>query len=127
MLVVAGIACALLTLASPALVYSSYLTADALALPLALAAIAAGVSALSCPSRATQAWFILFVTLACFARVQYLAVLAAFVVAAIGLAGGRPWTAARRLPLVGLLVAIPAVGIVAAGPDRALGYYDSIL
>jgi hypothetical protein len=122
-----SLVCSLLTLASPALVYSSYLTADALALPLALAAVAAGVSALSTPTRATQAWFVVFVTLACFARVQYLAVLAAFVVAAVVLAAGRPWTAARRLPLVGLLVAIPAVGIVAAGPGRALGYYDSIL
>jgi hypothetical protein len=119
--------CAVLALASPALVYSSYLTADALALPLALGAVAAGTSALSEPTRARQVWFVIFVMLACFARMQYLAVLGAFVAAAVVLAGGRPWTAVRRYPLVAALVALPLVGAVAAGPGRLLGYYDSVL
>jgi hypothetical protein len=118
--------CAALTLAAPALVYSSYLTADAVALPLALAAIAAGTSVLGAPTKRGQAWFVTFAALACFARVQYVAILAAFACGAVVMARGRPWIAARRFPVVTLLLAVPALGAIAAGPGRVLGYYDSI-
>ena len=121
------LACALLTLASPPLVYASYLTADAVALPLALAAVLAGSAALSEPTRSRQVWFIVFLGLACFARVQYVALLPAFAVAALVLTRGRPWDAVRRYPLIAGLLAAPVLLAFAAGPGRLLGYYESVL
>lgn len=119
--------CAALTLALPALVFSSYITADAIGFSLALLAIHSGVVALDEATKRSQALFLLAASAAVFTRVQYVVIPAAFAVAALTLARGRPHTAIRRYPVVGGAFALGVVALLAAGPGRTLGYYHDVL
>lgn len=122
-----ALAAAAFSVSVPAMLYTSYWTAEAIAYPLALAAVAAGVAALERPSGRLQAAFLGFAALATFARVQYAVLVPAFVAAALLLAGRRPLEAVRRYGLTFALLGGATVLVLAAGAGRVLGYYESIL
>jgi hypothetical protein len=116
---------AALTVASPDLFFSSFLLADPIAYALALAAVYAGVLALSTATRRAQLAFLAFAGLATFARVQYVVLPVAFLVAALIMERGvRPVISRYRFMLA--LLAMPAVGSLALGPSRLLGYYSGV-
>jgi hypothetical protein len=120
------LACCACALALPALIYSSYLTADAVALTFATTAVYTGLRALDTPTTRTQATFLACAGLSTFARVQYVVLFAAFALAALVVAGGRVHRAVRTyriafgVPLVGLGAAVGVGG-------GALGYYRNVL
>lgn len=112
----------------PALVFSSYATADSLGFTLATAAVAVGVTALDRPTRRSQALFLAAAGLATFARVQYVVILAAFLAATLIVSNGRLREALHAFGATYLFVGIPAVlAVVVVGPSGALGYYSGIL
>ena len=122
-----ALACGTFAVALPALVFSSYITADAVAYPLALGALAVGVAALDRPSRWNQVGFVALALLATLARVQYAVIPIAFAVAALVVARGRIGVVLRRHGLVVALFGIPILAAVALGPHRLLGYYEGVL
>jgi hypothetical protein len=118
-----ALACAAFAVALPDLVFASYTLADPVAYPFALGAIAAGVAAIDRPSRRAQVLFLGLAFLAMFARVQYVVLPAAFLVAAVAV-DRRRVLRTQRLALV--LMALPLLGVLALGPGRLLGYYSSV-
>ncbi len=118
-----ALACAIFAVAIPDLVFASYTLADPIAYPFAMGALAAGVAALDRPSRRLQVLFLALAGLAMFARVQYVVLPAAFVVAAFVLDRQRALRT-QRLPLV--LLGLPVVAAVALGPSRVFGYYSNV-
>ena len=118
-----ALACAAFALLLPDLVYASYTLADPVGYPLALAAVAAGVAALDRPTGRGQLAFLGLALLATLARVQYVVLPAAFVVAAV-VVDRRRALRTQRLPLV--LLALPVVGAVGLGASRVLGYYSHV-
>jgi hypothetical protein len=118
-----GLACAAFAVAIPDLVFASYTLADPVAYPFAMGALAAGVAALERPTRRMQLLFLALAGLATFARVQYVVLPVAFVVAA-AVVDRRRVLKTQRLLLV--LMALPLGGAVALGPARLFGYYANI-
>jgi hypothetical protein len=118
-----ALGCAVFAVAIPDLVFASYTLADPAAYPFAMAALAAGVAALERPTRRTQLLFLAFAFLATFARVQYVVLPVAFLVAALVL-DRRRVLKTQRLPLV--LLALPLAAAVALGPERVFGYYSNV-
>ena len=118
-----ALACALFTVALPDLVFSSYTLAEPVAFPLALAALYAGVIAVERPSRRAQFAFLGFALLATLARVQFVVLPAAFLVAAL-LVDRKRVLRTQRLPLA--LFALPLLGALAVGPSHVLGYYSTV-
>jgi hypothetical protein len=118
-----GLGCAALAVSFPDLLYASFVMADPIAYPLVLGAVYAGVCALESRSRRAQLAFVGLAGLAAFARLQYVVVPAAFVVAAAVLERRRVLRM-HALPL-GLLAA-PVVVAGVLGPSRVLGYYSGI-
>jgi hypothetical protein len=121
------LASAALTLALPGMVFSAYDTADAIGLTLALSAVCAGMVALETPSRRSQVVFLVFAGLAVFARVQYVVIPLAFLVAALVVAHGRPMSAARRYAIVVSTIGAAAFLALVVGSGRTLGYYHGVL
>ncbi len=119
--------CAALTLALPAFVFSSYITADAIGFSLALGSIYAGTVALERATRRSQTVFLFAVGATVFTRVQYVVIPGAFAVAALVMSRGRPYAAMRRYPVVGAAFALGVAALLAAGPSRTLGYYHTVL
>jgi hypothetical protein len=115
------LASAALTLALPGLLFSSYLTADALGFALALLAIALAPRTLARPTRRNQLAFVVVAGLASFARLQYGVLFAAFAAAALVVAGR---SAARRYRLTAVLVLAPLLLALAVGVSRLLGSYS---
>lgn len=121
-----ALCCGALTVAVPSLVFSSAMTADATAYPLALGALAVGVAALERPNRANQVGFVALAGLASLARVQYIIIPVAFVIAAAMLEWRRPVAGARRYAVVlGLLLA-GCLAVLLTGPAKTLGYYHGV-
>src|SRR5207244_9305945 len=114
---------AALAVACPDLLYASFVMADPIAYPLVLGGIYAGVCALERPTRRAQLAFVALGGLAAFARLQYVVLPAAFVVAAFALERRRALRV-HRLPLA--LLALPVAAALAVGPSRVLGYYSGI-
>jgi hypothetical protein len=124
-----ALALAALAVAGPDLVYASWMVAEPFAYPLALGAVAAGVSALARPSRPAQLAFVALAALAAFARVQFVVLPACFLGAAVvsGLRERRLRAALREQLLPLCLLAVPfAIGL-ALGPDRALAFYGGVV
>ena len=117
-------ASAAFALALPELGFSALVLSDPLAYPLVLGALYAGVVALQAPSRRSQLSFVGLVGLATFARVEYVVLAVAFVIAAV-LLDGRRAARLQRLPLV--LFGGVAIGVVALGPSRVLGFYSAVV
>jgi hypothetical protein len=114
---------AALAVACPDLLYASFVMADPIAYPLVLGGIYVGVCALERPTRRAQLAFVALGAAATFARLQYVVLPAAFVVAAVVLERRRVLRV-HRLPLA--LLAAPVVAALAVGPSRVLGYYSGI-
>jgi len=122
-----AVACGAYTIALPSMLFTSYITADAVAFPLALGAAAVGVAAVDRPRRLNQVGFVTFAALATLTRVQYVIVPVAFAVAALVLEEGRPLRAVRRYRWTFVPLAVPALAAIAVGPGRVLGYYRGVL
>lgn len=118
-----ALTCAAFALLIPDLVYASYTLADPVAYPFALGAIAAAVAVLDRPTRRGQLLFLALAFLATFARVQYVVLPAAFVVAAFAVDRHRAFRT-QRLPLA--LICAPVLTALALGPSHALGYYSRV-
>ena len=118
-----ALGCAVFAVAIPDLVFASYTLADPIAYPFAMGALAAGVAALDRPARRTQVLFLVLAGLATFARVQYVVLPVAFVVAALVIDRKRVLKT-QRLPLV--LMALPLVVAMSLGPARVFGYYSNV-
>ncbi len=121
-----AVAAGAFAVALPSLTWASYLTADAIAYPLALAAFCALIALLDRPSRWLQVLMPILCAGATLARVQYVVLPAVFVVAALVLERGRIVAAARRYPLTLAIFFAPVVLIGAAGPAKILGYYSAV-
>lgn len=113
----------------PDLVYAAWVVAEPFAYPLVLGAVAVGTIALARPRPRLQLAFLALAGLATFARVQFAVLPLCFLVATvlIGLRERRVRGALREQLLVILVVVLPAVGVFAVGPGRALGFYAGVL
>jgi hypothetical protein len=116
--------CAIYSVAIPSLVYVSFTTADAVAYPLAAAAVLAAVRSLDQSRPRRQAAFLVFAGLAAFARLEYLALVAGYVAAA-ALLDRRKFVRVHWVVLAGLSPALFAALVL--GPSRILGYYSAVL
>ena len=79
--------------------------------------------ALQAPSRRQQLAFVALAGLATFARLQYVVLAGAFIVAAFLLDRRAAWRL-HRLPLA--LFGAAGLGVVALGPSRVLGFYRGV-
>jgi hypothetical protein len=120
---------AALALAVPDMLYAGWVLADPFAYPLALSALAAGVSALARPSRRSQVAFVAFAGLATLARVQFVVLPACFLLAALvlGLRERRLRQTLTEQRLAFGLLALALIPVAVAGPDALLGYYRGLL
>lgn len=118
-----SLACGVFAVALPDLVFSSYTLADPIGYPLALGAIAAAVWAVETRAPRAQVAFVVLAGLAALARVQYVAIPLAFVVAAV-VVDRRRVLRAHALPLA--LLTTPVAAATLLGPSRVLGYYSGI-
>jgi hypothetical protein len=116
-----------LTVASPDLFFSSFVTADALAYPLVLTTLYVGVCALSRPSRGSQIAFVVLAGLTTLTRIQYALLPIVFVAGAVAVERGsiRRILVSFRLTW-GIFVA-PLAALIALGPGRVLGYYNNVV
>ncbi len=124
-----GLALAALAVLVPDLVYASFVSSEALAYPLVLAAVCAATAALARPSRLAQVGFVVLAGLATLTRVQFAVLPIVFFAAAlaIGLREHRVRAALREQLLPFVLFALPLAALVATGPARALGPYRAVL
>jgi hypothetical protein len=118
-----SLAAGALAVAGPNLMYASFMLADPIAYPLALAAVYVGVCALAEPTRRNESAFVAFAGLATFARLQYAVLPIAFVAAALVLERGRVTRVLHRFRLSLVLLALPLLALAALGPARLLGPY----
>ena len=113
----------------PDMVYAGWVVSEPFAYPLVLAAVAVGTAALARPRPRLQLAFLALAGLAAFARIQFAVLPVCFLAAAvlIGLREGRLRGAFREQRLVFALLLVPALGLFAVGPGRALGFYEGVL
>lgn len=118
-----------LAVALPDMVYAGWVVSEPVAYPLALAAFAVGISALARPRPRLQLAFLLLAGLAAFARAQFVVLPVCFLAATLllGLRERRVRGALREQALVLAAVVLPALGLLALGPGRALGFYEGVL
>jgi hypothetical protein len=114
------------SVALPALTWGSYLTADAIAYPLALGAICAIVETLRAPTWRKQLLALTLCGAATSARVQYVVLFAVFAVASTVIAQGRLRELVKSYRFSLVVLAIPAALVVARGPGKILGYYSAV-
>ncbi len=121
-----ALVCALLAVTAPALVYTSYLTADAVGYLLALTSVATFVRVLERPTRTTQAALVLLSGLTALARLEYAVLPLVFVLAAVVVEGGSPRRVLRRYPVTLGLFALVLAALLLSGPQHVLGYYHGV-
>jgi hypothetical protein len=121
-----SLGCAAITVAAPSLFYASFVLADPVGYPLALAAVYAGVCVLDRATARSQVAFVALVALATFARLQYAVLPVAFLAGAVILERGHLRRLKSLWPTLTLL-AIPFLVLVALGPQRLLGVYAGLL
>jgi len=120
-----ALASAAVVAVSPDLVYAGYATADALGYLLALTTITVGVDLLAQPARRTEAAFVALAGFSAFARLQYLVLLPAFVLAALVVERGSLRTVCRHFALVNATLIAGLALVLSRGGDT-LGRYQSI-
>jgi hypothetical protein len=119
-----SLAVAALTVAVPDGVYSSTMLADPLAYPLVLFAVYAGVCVVAESTLRAQFALAVFSALAVFARIQYVIVPIAVVVAELVVERFHVVRAVRRLWLALLLLIVPPALLLATlGSERVFGVY----
>jgi hypothetical protein len=118
-----ALACAAFALLVPDLAFSSFIVADPVAYPLVVTAVLLGVRALQTPSRGSQLAFVALVAACTLARVQFVVLAPAFVIAAFAL-DRRSAFRMHRLPLIVFTAATAVAGLL--GATRLLGYYDAV-
>jgi 4-amino-4-deoxy-L-arabinose transferase-like glycosyltransferase len=111
----------------PVAIFATYITADVVAWPLALAALAVGVVCLDRPTRWRQVGFVTLAGLATLARVQYVILPLAFLVAALVLSRGSVRRVLSDYRLTLALLLAPLVAVLVAGPQKLLGYYRGVV
>jgi hypothetical protein len=113
----------------PDMVYAGWIVAEPFAYPLVLSAVAVGTIALARPRPRLQLAFLALAGLATFARVQFAVLPVCFLAAAVlvGLRERRVRAALREQLLILVLLLVPALGLFAVGPGRALGFYEGVL
>jgi hypothetical protein len=119
---------ALVTVATPSMLYASWVVSEPFAYPLALGAIAAGTVALADGRRGPQLAFLLLAALAAFSRAQFL-ILPFCYLAGVVLLGLRQRALRRTLReqiLVLSFVVAPLTLALILAPSRLLGPYESI-
>jgi hypothetical protein len=116
--------CGAFALALPDLLYSSWIVAEPVAYPLVLGAVAAIVVAVERPTARTQVLALALCVLAAFARIQFVVLPLAYLVAV--LADGGPRAVTRHRWLVALFV-LALAGVMVLGPAHVLGYYHGVL
>jgi hypothetical protein len=118
-----ALASAAFLLLLPGLDFTRYLTADALAFTLTLTAVWIAVIVLDSPTSLGQFAFLALSGLATFARLEYVVLPVAFMVAAFAVSGRR---APRRYPIaIGAPVLMLLLALV-LGIQRLLGYYSGV-
>ena len=122
----AALSAAALTVASPNLLFASFVLSEPLAYPLVLGAVYAGVCGLSRPTRANQLAVVALCGLAAFTRIQYVFLPVVFVIGALVVERFRIRRVVRGYALALGLFAAPLLGVIALGPARVLGYYSVI-
>jgi hypothetical protein len=115
----------LVAVLSPDLLYAGYATADAVGYALALCAVAAGVRALAEPTPRSQTLFLAAAGLASFARVQYVILVPAFVVASVLVEHASIRTALARFRVVYTAAAATAAAGAVLGAG-VLGRYAGV-
>jgi hypothetical protein len=120
-----AVAVAVPALCLPDVVYASFIVAESFAFPLALAAVAAAVSALERPRRSAQLLFVGLAVLATLTRLQFVVLPVCYAAAAlaVGLRERRVRAVAREqaLPLGLFALGGLALGVV------GIGYYGEIV
>ncbi|HET8607224.1 MAG TPA: glycosyltransferase family 39 protein [Gaiellaceae bacterium] len=121
----AALAIAALALAVPDFSLVGLVSSEPFAYPFGLAAVAAGVAALTRPSWRSQLAFAAFAVLATLARIQFVVLPVAFVLAAlaVGLRERRLRRTIVELRLLLGLFALGALGLAVVG----FGYYQKVL
>ena len=113
---------AAVALASPDFLFTSFVLSDPIAYPLVITAVYLGVRALDRPTKKAQLAFLCVAGLAAFARIQYVVLPVAFLLAALIVDRRR---IARYWPTVAPL-ALPALAVAVLGTSRVLGYYSLV-
>jgi hypothetical protein len=113
-------ACAAYSLAIPSLVYVGFTASDPAGYLFALFALAAGVRSLDRPSRKRQVVFLAFVGLAILARVEYIALIGAYLLSG-SLLEQRRFPRAHSIVLC--VLGLTVIGATVVGPSRAAGFY----
>jgi hypothetical protein len=118
----------ILTVATPSLLYASWVVSEPFAYPLALGAVAAGTVALADGRRGPQLAFLVLAALAAFSRAQFL-ILPFCYLTGIALLGLRRRALRRTLReqalVLSLLVAPLSLALLLA-PSKLLGPYESL-
>lgn len=121
-----ALSCAAVAVVTPGLMYTSYVTADAVGYLLALTAVLMAVRALQAPSIRSQSAFLIVAGLASSARMQYILLFPVFVIAALVVERGHPLRTARRYPVIsGLMLVLCPLAFLVAGRSL-LGRYETI-
>jgi hypothetical protein len=118
---------AALTVASPNLFFVSFVLADPLAYPLVLTTLYAAVCALSRPTRGAQVAFVVLTALTALTRIQYALLPIVFVAGAIAVERGSIRRALGSFRLTWGIFVAPLGALIALGPSRVLGYYNSVV
>ena len=118
---------AALAVASPDLFFVSFVLADPLAYPLVLTTLYAAVCVLSRPSRRGQIAFVVFAGLTAFARIQYALLPIVFVAGALAVERCSIRRALGNFRLTWGIFVAPLAALIAVGPSRVLGYYNSVV
>jgi hypothetical protein len=113
--------------ASPDLFFVSFVLADPMAYPLALASLYVAVCALARPTRWNQLAFVALTLATTLTRIQYALLPVVFVAGALAVERFSLRSMLLRFRLSWAIFAAPVVGLLALGPSRALGYYNGIV
>lgn len=123
----AGLVCAALSVATPGMLFSTYVMAEPIAYPLVLGAFAAALAALERPTYTNQFAFLALALLATFARVQFVVLIPTFVVAAVIVDGFHPRRIAGAYRVVTGAIGVAVIAVALAGVGSTLGYYRAVL
>jgi len=123
-----ALALAALAVLMPDLVYSSFVTSEALTYPLLLTSVYTAVRALTRPTGRAQLLFLAAASLTAFARIQFAVLPVVYVVAAaiLGLVERRPRAALREQRPTLTLLGLGVAAVLVTGPSHALGAYRGV-